>query len=278
MLYGLRHIVIILLGCVICVSPVVSADDPPVYISGTVTDEHSGLPISNVNIIIRGTRIGSTTDEEGNYFIGPIDHGIYTIEFSHIAYRNVHDVRLFHPGQTHEYDVRLSMQPIVLDKVEVTSKRDIQRRGVVGGRFLTREDIEGTGARRFGDIIRLMVPGARVRESGPDLFIELRRTDRRGPGTSFDDYLTTPLIIIDGLSVGRSPVGLNHMIQTEEIDEIVVLRELETSMYGHQGRYGVILIETTPQPDPSGFSLSEKLLYTTAILGASFLFSWLVFW
>jgi len=166
------------LGYVICVSSVVSADDPPVFISGTVTDEHSGLPINNVNIIIRGTRIGSTTDEDGKFLIGPIDHGIYTIEFSHIAYRNVQDVRLFHPGQTHEYDVRLSMQPIVLDKVEVTGKRDIQRRGVVGGRFLTREDIEGTGARRFGDIIRLMVPGARIRESGPDLFIELRRIHR----------------------------------------------------------------------------------------------------
>lgn len=278
---GARLIIILLWGCIAGLLPLLSGDDQPSsYISGTITDQETGKPIANVNVYIVGTQYGTLSNDDGTFLLGPFDDGLYTIIFSHIAYQNVQDVRLFFPGQTHKYDLQLSAQPILFEEVEITAEipeRSPQWNGI-SGRVLTREEIENTGARRFGDIIRLMVPGARVRESGPDLFIELRRTDRRGPGTSFDAYLTTPLIIIDGLSVGRSPVGLNYMIQPEEIDEIVVLRELEASMYGHQGRYGVILIETTPQADTSGLSSFKKLVYASVILSASFLFSWLVIW
>lgn len=278
---GARLIIILLWGCIAGLLPLLSGDDQPSsYISGTITDQETGKPIANVNVYIVGTQFGTLSNDDGIFHLGPFDDGLYTIMFSHIAYQNVQDVRLFFPGQTHKYDVQLSAQPILFEEVEITAEipeRSPQWKGI-SGRVLTREEIENTGARQFGDIIRLMVPGARVRESGPDLFIELRRTDRRGPGTSFDAYLTTPLIIIDGLSVGRSPVGLNYMIQPEEIDEIVVLRELEASMYGHQGRYGVILIKTTPQPDPSGFSWFRKVLYGSVLIGTSFLLSWLLLW
>ena len=55
-------------------------------IFGWVLDSLSKSPISNVNVIIQGTNVGTATDTSG-YFLLYLPTGKeYTIVFSHIAY------------------------------------------------------------------------------------------------------------------------------------------------------------------------------------------------
>lgn len=124
-----------------------------------------------------------------------------------------------------------------------------------------------------------MTPGASIREIGPDVFIDLNKSNQRTTRLAARDYLLSnnPLIFLNGMRIGKSPQELNFLIKPEEIDEIVVLKGIQADMYGYEGRDGVILVNTTPQPPPAGLSLFEKLLYVSAALGASVLVSFVRF-
>jgi hypothetical protein len=261
--------------------PVALADDPAAFISGTVTDAQSGEPIPDVNVLIVGTHLGCASDSNGRYCIGPLEHGSFVIEFSHVSYKQVRDTVYAVPGDTVTCDVQLAKRSILLEEVEITAKYPISAnlwRGT-GGRVFTRKEIEGRGIRAFGDLIRFMTPGASVREIGPDVFIDLNNSYRRTTGLATRDHPqnNNPLIFLNGMRIGKSPQELNFLIKPEEIDEIVVLKGMEADMYGYEGRDGVILVNTTPQPPPTGLSLFEKLLYVSAALGAIVLVSFVRF-
>lgn len=273
-------VVILLWGRFVGLSQVVSDVDPPAFVSGTVTDIQSGEPIPDVNILIVGTRIGSTTDVKGIFSIGPLRPGLYALQFSHVSYGRIRDTRYLKPGDITTYDIRLAKRSIMLEEVEIIGEhpRSSNLWKGTSGRVFTRKDIEGTGVRRLTDLLRLMAPGAFFMEMGPDLIIDFNRSTRRTTRTAFRDYpQTNPLIILNGMRIGKSPQSLSLLIKPEEIDEIVVLKGTEAHMYGYEGRDGVILVETTPEPPPTELSLFEKLLYVTAVVGASLLVSLLLF-
>ncbi|MGH2568938.1 MAG: carboxypeptidase-like regulatory domain-containing protein [Bacteroidota bacterium] len=279
----IEFIIILLWGCFVEASPAVAGDDPSAYISGTVKDAQTGEPIPDVHVLIVGTHLGRATDTHGWYFIGPFEHGSVIVEFSHVSYGQIQDTLHLQPRDTLIHDVRLVKRSIELDEVEITAKHPRASHLWKGtsGRILKREDIEGTGMRGLGDIIRLMSPGSSVVEVGEDVYIDLNKSSRRTtrPRTAFfrDLQQTNPLIILNGMRIGKSPLALNSLIKTEEIDEIVVLKGLEADMYGYEGRDGIIFIESTPQPDTSGLSIFEKILYATGVIGAVLLVSLLLF-
>ena len=69
-------------------------------ITGTLTDKdlnNEPLPFANVNI--KGTSIGVTTDEKGNYTIG-IEAGTYTIIYSFLGYENIEEKVEIKAGET----------------------------------------------------------------------------------------------------------------------------------------------------------------------------------
>ena len=49
-------------------------------IAGTITDSDTGETIPGVNVIVRGTTFGASTDFDGEYIIRNIRPGDYTIE------------------------------------------------------------------------------------------------------------------------------------------------------------------------------------------------------
>ena len=55
-------------------------------IAGQVVDQESTSPVSGVAIIIEGTDIGSITDGNGNYTLGPVPSGSYTLSFVKTGY------------------------------------------------------------------------------------------------------------------------------------------------------------------------------------------------
>ena len=57
-------------------------------ISGTVTNEETGNPIENVNIVVEGTEFGAVTGADGTYEI-TIEAGTYTVTADHLEYAMV---------------------------------------------------------------------------------------------------------------------------------------------------------------------------------------------
>lgn len=55
-------------------------------VSGQVVDKETGVPVVGAAIILEGTDIGTITDSEGRYSIGPAPEGMYTISFIKSGY------------------------------------------------------------------------------------------------------------------------------------------------------------------------------------------------
>ncbi len=58
-------------------------------IAGVIKDTESGIPLPGASVIIKGTSIGTSTDEDGEYFILNVPVGTYTVEASLIGYQTM---------------------------------------------------------------------------------------------------------------------------------------------------------------------------------------------
>ncbi|MEO9077500.1 MAG: carboxypeptidase-like regulatory domain-containing protein, partial [Gelidibacter sp.] len=78
-------------------------------VSGTITDQANALPLPGVNIIIKGTATGTTTDFDGNYSIS-VKNGDVVV-FSYVGFE---PQEIIYNGQ----------QPLSVVLVEDTSQLD----------------------------------------------------------------------------------------------------------------------------------------------------------
>lgn len=55
-------------------------------IQGVVTDADDKLPLIGVNVVIKGTTFGASTDFDGKYKIQNVPPGTYNVEVSYLGY------------------------------------------------------------------------------------------------------------------------------------------------------------------------------------------------
>ena len=102
-----------MVGLLILLAGTVSAQTT---VSGTVTDAASGETLPGVNVLVRGTTIGTTTNLEGRYET-TLPAGAEELEFRFVGYRTREiDV----PPGTTTLDVQLREDILGLDEVVVT--------------------------------------------------------------------------------------------------------------------------------------------------------------
>jgi len=81
---------------------------PASIIRGTVSDSQTARNLVGANVFLVGTALGSATDIEGNYRIGSVPSGTYTMRISYIGYSNL-EVEITVPeDQTVVYDAQLA--------------------------------------------------------------------------------------------------------------------------------------------------------------------------
>lgn len=88
-------------------------------VSGTLTDKEANnatLPFANA--VIKGTTIGITTDENGQYTLG-IDPGTYTIVFSFLGYENAEETFTITAGETVTINKALGSGAYTLQDVQI---------------------------------------------------------------------------------------------------------------------------------------------------------------
>ena len=81
----MKRICLILTGLFLVVSTVLSAQ--PFQVTGTVSEQGSGMPLSFVNVQVKGTTTGATTADNGSYSINANPNA--TLVFSFIGYKTI---------------------------------------------------------------------------------------------------------------------------------------------------------------------------------------------
>jgi iron complex outermembrane receptor protein len=214
-------------------------------VNGTVTDKANAMPLPGVNVIVKGTSRGTSTDFDGNYTL-EVSEG-ETIVISYLGY-TPQEIKF--SGQS-RIDVSLTEDAAQLDEVVLigygsTSKQDAT--GVVekvDSESFNRGAIVAPQQLIAGKAAGVRVtPGGGAAGDGGEIKI-------RG-GASLGNFGATnaPLIVIDGLPIDQrggaqgSRNALNA-INPEDIEDFVVLKDASaTAIYGSRASNGVILITT----------------------------------
>ena len=243
-------------------------------ISGNVTDDQ-GLPLPGATILEVGTNNGTTTDFDGNYSITVQDGA--SISASFVGYETATIV----VGGQDQINISLA-QGNQLEEVIVTSlgiKREKQALGYAVSE-VSNESIE---QRAEGDIGRVLTGKA----SGVQI---TNQSGLSGSGTSivirgFNSFSqgNQPLFVVDGVpfssetnAQGSFVDGNNGSsrfldIDPNNIESVSVLKGLAAAtLYGTQGRNGVILITTKSGASTTGESKKNEITINSSYFSVEF--------
>jgi len=235
-------------------------------IQGKVTGSDTNEPLPGVNILAKGTTIGTVTDVDGNYRLTVADEAT-TLVFSSIGYETVEepisgrgiinlslnpDIQALEEVVVVGYGTQTKGELTVsLSQVKGQELRDIPKTSLteaLGGRAAGVDVVTGSGAPGAGSKIRIR-------------------------GANSINSSAEPLVVIDGFPVAASAgdlyegsrmgvsgdrTDLLSMINPNDIESIEILKDAAaTSIYGARGANGVILITTkNGRTGTSGISLN----------------------
>jgi TonB-linked SusC/RagA family outer membrane protein len=226
--------------------------DDPIIVTGTVTDAATQQPLAGVNVLVKGTTQGTTSDSEGRYIIRADEDDVLVFSFIgfapvevHITNRSTIDVSMkedvknlnevvvnagyyettdrFQTGNITTVDLReIEKQPVLNPlsalMAQVPGLEITQQTGIPGGNFQVR--IRGVNSIANGNDPLYIVDGVPY------------------TSTSMAMFETSGSIFYNG----TSPL---NTINPADIESIEVLKDADaTAIYGSRGSNGVILITT----------------------------------
>lgn len=148
---------------------VTTTDTTPPTPAGTIVGRvqtPQGTPIAGARVAVRGTGAATQTTESGSFELTGTSLGTQVLEVAALGFllqRPVVDVR---PSAPARIELTLAPAPQVLPAIGVVAKRGKassfeERRNHAAGYFLTADDLERRGVRRFEQLF-YAVPGFRV--------------------------------------------------------------------------------------------------------------------
>lgn len=225
-------------------------------VTGTVTDEANALPLPGVNIVIKGTTTGASTDFDGNYSI-MLNQGDVLI-FSYLGYATK---EVTFTGES-PFNVSLSEDAGQLDEIVLIGYGTTTKKDATGSiESVTAEDFTKGNIVTPENLLSGRVAGVTVNTSGaPGSGSEIKIRGGSSINASND-----PLIVIDGLPITNDNIGGSRgilaSINPNDIDSFTVLKDASaTAIYGSRASNGVIIIVT--KKGKTEFSADYDLQYT----------------
>ena len=217
-------------------------------ISGFITDAKSAEPLPYVNVMLKGTQRGTTTDQRGYYVIQRLAPGTYTVTVSYIGYETIGQ----EIGVAADLDVRVDLaltpEDVAMREVVVTADRTRFEKSVEVSRVnLSARDLEVVPAFVEADVFRSiqMLPGV-VAQNDFSAALVVR-------GGSPDENL----ILLDGVEV-YNPYHFGGVFSAFNTDAVA---NAEFQAGGFPVRYGgrlsSVLEIQTKEGSPAGGKLGK---------------------
>ena len=250
--------------------------------TGIVVDDDSNQPLPGVNVIIKNTSKGTTTDFDGFFELKTVVGD--TIVFSYIGMKDKEIISLSAP-----VSVRLEGKSNELDEVVVSvGYYDVSKKDLSGSIVqINSEQLEKNRNNSIESLLQGQVAGLVVSESsepGGGIGISIRGVNSMLGGTQ-------PLYVIDGIptspvSDAQGNIGTGQQqsnlgfLNPNDIEKIEVLKDAAaTAIYGARGANGVVVITTKTADTANGVdkisitldtSVSEVTKYLDVLDGAGF--------
>lgn len=223
-------------------------------VKGTVTDQ-KGQQMPGVNIMIKNTRVGTTSDSNGAFSIEAKSEDVLVLSF--IGYKPV-EVTV---GNQSTLNVALAEDVTLLDEIVVVGYGEVKKSDLTGsvssvkGETLNQSIATGIDQALIGRVAGITATQMSGQPGG-SVSIRIR-------GTNSINGDTEPLYVIDGVPVsgnnrnvyemglgaiggaGKTTYSPLSTINPNDIESIEVLKDASaTAIYGNRGSNGVVIITT----------------------------------
>lgn len=238
-------------------------------VTGVVTSSETGQPLNGAQITIEGTGRGATTNSEGQYRITEVPPGTYTVAAQFLGYNTVREAEVVvESGATAQIDFALETAVLALQQITVTASTD-PIEGVRRPFTVSRIGAEQLQVPSSGTVLASLagkVAGAKlIRSTGqPGAGVNMMLRSPTGHQTG-----NSPLIIIDGVVIGRTMDATTMDFESLDIESVEVIKgAAAASLYGSRASAGVIAIETNRGADNP---LGETRITSRTEFGGTFL-------
>ncbi|MEZ4902275.1 MAG: carboxypeptidase-like regulatory domain-containing protein [Spirosomataceae bacterium] len=215
-------------------------------LTGRVTDAADNNALPGVNVLIKGTNTGATTDSEGRFTLNAPTNG-GTLVVSYIGY-TTQEIAI---GSRSNIEVALKADTKTLSEVVVTGYGSQAKKDITGAvATVDMQQALSVPAPNIASAIQGRVAGVNVgNDNSPGGGVMVRI---RGFGTINDN---SPLYIVDGTPTK----GNLNTLNLNDIESMQVLKDASAaSIYGSRAANGVVIITTK-----KGKGGKPKLTYDT---------------
>lgn len=218
-------------------------------VSGTVRDLENNTGMPGVNVLVKGTSVGTVTNVDGQYTVN-VPPGATTLVFSSVGYETTEEE--INGRSTINIDLAPDLQS--LSEVVVVGYGTVKKSDLTG----SVASIEGESVKEFpvasiDQGIQARAPGVQVTQAsaapGGGVSVRIRGSNSINSGSE-------PLYVVDGFPLypdnsaygvggSRQPSNIMATINPNDIESIEILKDASaTSIYGSRGSNGVVLITT----------------------------------
>lgn len=224
-------------------------------ISGTVIDSVSGNPLPGVSVNVKGTTLGTATDDNGNFTL-QVEEDPVVLVCSFLGYMSQEMTARSRQAVT----IRLVSDQQALSEVVVVgygTQEKVNLTGAVG--TATGERLQNRPIATTGEGLQGVIPNLNVTPRSGDPTAEIDFNIRGYESINGG----SPLILVDGI-----PMDLNS-VNPNDIESISVLKDASAgAVYGARAAFGVVLVETKRGFDGktrisfnSQYSLAKPILH-----------------
>lgn len=201
-----------------------------VTVTGTIKDA-AGEPIPGVSVLVKGTNLGASTDEQGKFTLQASESDVLVISF--IGYKTIER----QVGNQTVFDIALEEDLATLDEVVVVGYGEQKKKLVTGANLqVAGETLQKQNQINPLQALQGQAAGVNIMSTsgqpGSDMKVVIR-----GIGTTGN---SGPLYVIDGI-----PGGDIAILNPGDIVSIDVLKDAASAaIYGSQASNGVVLVTT----------------------------------
>jgi TonB-dependent SusC/RagA subfamily outer membrane receptor len=247
----------LLLAGMLCAFPCLYAFAQSGSISGTITNAETGEPVISANVFVQQAQRGAATDADGKFTIENLEPGTYTLRVTFVGYNRFEEqVEVDSEGTT--VNIQMQEATIGLDDVVVTAQGIQREKRALGYAVSTIESkaLENQGQSDVSRILKGKVPGVNITQTSG---VSGTATDFTVRGYTTISGSNKPLFIVDGVQFSTSTNSQSGFtdggslstssrfldLDPNNIQSVNVLKGLSaTTIYGEEGRNGVVIIET----------------------------------
>jgi TonB-linked SusC/RagA family outer membrane protein len=206
-------------------------------ITGSVISKSTGQPLAGATVLVKGTRVATTTDNSGNFKLDAPGQGkLLTISYVGMSNQEI--------GIPSSGTVSVQMEQTIASKLDevVVVGYGTQRKSVVTGAIssVRASDLEEQPVVRVEQSLQGRTSGLTIAsqsgQPGSAATVRLRGF------TSFGNGKNDPLWVVDGVVIDAGGIGY---LNQDDIESIEVLKDgASAAIYGTRAAAGVILITT----------------------------------